>query len=396
MAEGPGSSHRLWLNGEEPKSDSSAIEGSQIKSALDRILKSPEFRSSKRCCEFLQYVVEQSLSGHAESLKERTIGIEVFGRPTEYEPSEDATVRVKAGEVRKRLGLYYAGPGAADEVRIDLPHGTYAPEFSRRLPGEVHNPKPAPTGRRTPAALLLVSALAGTLLWLALHPGRRTLDQFWAPVLKRSTPVLLCASYVPAYTPNSDAGKDSAAPAQFVLLADQFVGGGDLLAISRMSAMLTRMNHPFRVKIGSDVSLTDLRSSPAVLVGYSYTRWKEISKELRYFIDVERRPLMVSDNGAATAWALPDIKTDRQTNEDYAIITRVFHPETREMLVELAGITQYGTDAAAELVTDQDLLTEALKGTTADWQKKNLQLVIHVKVMFGAAASPRVMATHIW
>src|SRR5215469_13962881 len=101
----------------------------QIREELDRVLASHEFRTSKRSQDFLRYVTENTLSGHADQLKERTIGIEVFGRSTSYEPSDDATVRVKAGEVRKRLGIYYAGEGAQDPVRIELPPGTYIPEF---------------------------------------------------------------------------------------------------------------------------------------------------------------------------------------------------------------------------------------------------------------------------
>src|SRR3981189_1570690 len=92
---------------------------------LNRVLASHEFRTSKRSQEFLRYVVEHTLSGQAEILKERTIGIEVFGRSTSYDPSDDATVRVKAGEVRKRLGLYYAHQGVQDPIRIELPAGTY-------------------------------------------------------------------------------------------------------------------------------------------------------------------------------------------------------------------------------------------------------------------------------
>ena len=88
-----------------------------------------EFQSSKRSQDFIRYVVEHTLTGRADMLKERTIGIDVFGRSTSYEPSDDATVRVKAGDVRKRLGLYYAGQGAQDPVRIEFPAGTYVPEF---------------------------------------------------------------------------------------------------------------------------------------------------------------------------------------------------------------------------------------------------------------------------
>src|ERR1700693_138615 len=102
-----------------------------IREELARVLSSHEFRTSKRSQDFLRYVVENTLNGHADLLKERTIGIEVFGRSTSYEPSDDATVRVKAGDVRKRLGIYYAEQGARDLVRIELTAGTYVPEVRK-------------------------------------------------------------------------------------------------------------------------------------------------------------------------------------------------------------------------------------------------------------------------
>jgi hypothetical protein len=64
--------------------------------------------------------------------------------------------------------------------------------------------------------------------------------------------------------------------------------------------------------------------------------------------------------------------------------------------VEIAGVTQYGTQAAADLVTNGDLMTEALRGAPAGWQTKNLQLVLHVKVISGSPSSPKVVATHFW
>src|SRR5215831_1904366 len=107
----------------------SPVTEEQVREELSRVLASHEFRASKRSQDFLRYVVENTLQGHGDILKERTIGIEVFGRPTSYDPSDDATVRVKAGEVRKRLGLYYSDHGARNPVRVELPSGTYVPEF---------------------------------------------------------------------------------------------------------------------------------------------------------------------------------------------------------------------------------------------------------------------------
>ena len=381
---------------------SHAVSEDRVREELSRVLASHEFRSSKRSQEFLRYVIENTLHGRAEQLKERTIGIEVFGRSTDYDPSDDATVRVKAGEVRKRLGLYYSGEGAQDTVRIELPTGTYIPEF--RVIEGVHPPLPVPvppverpkllTARRGALAAAVMVALAA-LLWLGMRPKTTALDEFWAPVLGGSSPVFVCAAFVPVW------GLDTSAPkpfrtGDFVALSDQFVGGGDLMATSRLAAMLTRLHRPYRVKVGNDVSFADMRTGPAILVGYSYTRWKEISAQLRFGIKDVPGYVGITDNANNTEWNLPNLPRDRHTDEDYAIVTRVFHPDTHAMLVELAGITQYGTDAASDLVTNPDLMAEALHDSPQDWRAKNLQLVLKVKVIAGVPTSPKVVKSYFW
>jgi hypothetical protein len=413
----------MFQEGQSPGLSHSPVADERVREELNRVLSSHEFRSSKRSQEFLRYAVENALAGRTEMLKERIIGIEVFGRPTSYDPSDDATVRVKAGEVRKRLGLYYSGQGANNPIRIELPSGTYVPEFhvahgeeppeaplepepSAHRPASPSRPRPVLRWRTvTAGAVLLV--LAAAALWFWKRPSVTPLDQFWAPVLKGSSPALLCAAFVPVYGVDDRNIKPSGLD-DFTLLSDQFVGGGDLIAVSRLSSMLTRMGRPYRVRVGSEVSFADLRGGPAILVGYSYTRWKEISREMRYFIDGTRRPVGITDNGAATEWALPNLPRDRHTDEDYAIVSRVFHPDTQAMLVELAGITQYGTEAAGDLVTNPDLMAAALTGAPGnpadkrlqpvprDWQKKNLQLILRVKVIGGAPASPKVVGRYFW
>jgi len=388
----------------------------QVREELSRVLACHEFRASKRSQDFLRYVVENTLQGHGDMLKERTIGIEVFGRPTSYDPSDDATVRVKAGEVRKRLGLYYSDQGAHNPVRIELPSGTYIPEFhlvngppfapsalyadatpaAAPLPAAAPRSQSAVTPRRAALAAMALAAVAA-LAWTLSRPASTPLNEFWAPVLKGSSPLQLCAAYVPVYGVDIDPSITPPSHVDdFTLLTDQFVGGGDLIATSRLTAMLTRLGRPYRVKLGNEVSFVDLRSGPAILVGFSYTKWKQISNQMRFFVDGFRRPAGITDDGKATDWVLPVLPRDRHTTEDYAIVSRVFHPDTHAMLVELAGITQYGTDAAADLVTNPDLMAEALRGAPPGWQKKNLQLVLHVKVISGAPSSPKVVKQYFW
>jgi len=78
---------------------------------------------------FLRFVVEQTLAGKTEALKERTLGVDVFARPSHYDTNDDPIVRVTAGEIRKRIAQYYQEPGHEEELRIYLPLGSYVPHF---------------------------------------------------------------------------------------------------------------------------------------------------------------------------------------------------------------------------------------------------------------------------
>src|SRR5882762_2590808 len=101
---------------------------------LARILDSTQFHTSKRCSEFLRYVIEQAAENHFDNLKERTVGVMVFDRHPAYDTNQDPVVRGTAGEVRKRLAQYYLDPSHNSELRITLPPGSYVPEV--HLPPE--------------------------------------------------------------------------------------------------------------------------------------------------------------------------------------------------------------------------------------------------------------------
>jgi len=382
-----------------------AVEETAVREELQRILESGEFSSSKRCQEFLRYVVDKTLSGHAEDLKERTIGVELLGRPTTYEPSIDASVRVKAGEVRKRLHLYYNAAGVHDGVRIDLPAGGYVPEFFPAAAPVVAAPSKETTFQssksRQPWVLAgFVITLVGVVLWFSRwQTESAALQRFWAPALNDDSPVLLCVSPVPVYGlhPDVEAGaRKISGLDDFIPLPNNFIGRGDVLALGRLTSMFGELGHKYRIRMGNEVSFHDLKDSPLVLIGYSYTKWNELNRGLRFLIDTSHRPAAITDGGKVTEWVLPTEKPDRSTDEDYAIITRLLHPDTGELLVSLTGITQYGSEAASDLVTDTGRLQQALDTLPAGWEKKNLQLVLRVRVISGAPGSSVIVASHLW
>ena len=100
-----------------------------VRSQLEKIVSDPRFTASKRYPQLLRYIVEQTLEGNEDDLKERTLGVEVFHRTPDYDTNLDPVVRLCAAEVRKRLAQYYQSPGHVGELRIEL-----NPVRSRLLP----------------------------------------------------------------------------------------------------------------------------------------------------------------------------------------------------------------------------------------------------------------------
>jgi hypothetical protein len=192
-----------------PKSE---VEKECIYAQLEKISAHSAFKSSRRCLAFLRYVVDHQLRGDAQLLKERTIGIEVFGRDADYDTNDEPVVRTTASEVRKRIAQYYHELGHETEIRIELPLGSYHPEF--HLPHEEASGQAAPSARpeqddsreRKPAAGsaigrrfrlgiiagALMVAIAVPIIWKMLQKPVPAISQFWKPVLASSSPTLVC------------------------------------------------------------------------------------------------------------------------------------------------------------------------------------------------------------
>jgi hypothetical protein len=126
---------------EKAKGIESEEDAARILCHLKEVTEGAAFKGSHRSGQFLRYIVEQAIAGHFESLKERIIGVELFGRSPTYDTGEDAIVRVTASDVRRRLLQHYGRYGVQSEYRISLPVGSYHPEFTRiSATGQEHQP----------------------------------------------------------------------------------------------------------------------------------------------------------------------------------------------------------------------------------------------------------------
>src|SRR5215470_132517 len=107
-------------------------DGSAVRAQLDKILASPVFVNSPRMSRFLRFVVETTLDGKGESIKEYVVATEVFEKAEDYDPQADSTVRTEASKLRSRLTRYYETEGREDRVVITIPKGSYVPKFEER------------------------------------------------------------------------------------------------------------------------------------------------------------------------------------------------------------------------------------------------------------------------
>jgi hypothetical protein len=104
----------------------------EVWSELERIGRSTRIKRAERLIQLLNFLVETTLSGHSDYLKETTIGVSVFGRSPDYDPKADTIVRSQAWRLRAKLSDYYASEGAEDSVIISIPKGQYTAIFCYR------------------------------------------------------------------------------------------------------------------------------------------------------------------------------------------------------------------------------------------------------------------------
>ncbi|MGB7762605.1 MAG: hypothetical protein WBL61_22415 [Bryobacteraceae bacterium] len=393
------------------------VEREAIRQQLERMLANPLFKYSKRYPNLLRYVVEHTLEGRTGDLKERSLGVAVFGREPDYDTNVDPVVRATAGEIRKRIAQYYHEPGHTTEVRIDLSPRSYIPEFEMPSPVQpaavVTVPQAAPAATipwRMLAIAAAITLLAAAIVWLRPWARQSDLDRFWKPVLDSSNTVLLCmgqreflgSSPEPGQVAVSDLPAVSSEPItlfQLYYLGSQNLSLPDVSTIGRLTGLLQAKGKTFHIRGQLSTDFADLRDGPVVLVGAFDNDWTmRLTGPMRFSFERDHDTFWIQDRQNPA-------KQDRTVNyrtpylsltEDYALISRTLDPTTGRMVVVVGGLTGYGTIAASELLTDPAYLEAMAKGAPRGWERKNIQLVVATKVIHGASGPPRILERHFW
>ncbi len=420
----------------------------KVRLQLERVLESHQFKNSRRYPALLRFLVEEALEGRADFLKERLIGIHVFGRPADYDTATDPIVRVTIAEIRKRIAQYYHDEEHDAEIRIELITGRYAPEFRLRRDSrhEVDAVAPAihaagreasvavstmPAGEGTqeipvtaepqvrpiasrgsrwrwPAAsvaalFLLVLGSVGAARWLRAS----SLDQFWAPIFAPRRTVLFCLP--------TDVGGNKAKLAAALQTGALKASGttfldheslgenvvySDMLATLNMVNVLTAHHADYRVRLNVATTLDDLRHGPAILVGGLDNDWtlRALEKLPYRFAGSDEESYWISNVQEPNnrQWSL-DLKAQyAAVTRDYALIARLRNQQTGEPEVVVAGIGMSGTAAAGEMVGDEQLMEEVRQRVGAGYKDHDFEVVISTDVVNGIAGSPRILAVAVW
>lgn len=413
-----------------------------IREQLQKLLAHPLFANSKRYPALLAYTVEQTLLGNAPELKERSIGIEVFGREPTYDANADPIVRITAGEVRKRLSLYYYDSSHAGELLIELPVGSYVPVFRQTepiieaapevveldpvagLPPATQPAVAAPTTAETAptrpsllrwivaAALLVVGCAIGVFAGLRIHPPPQpeapsSIDRFWEPFISSPNTTTFCLGE-PAKNIDMDSIESFEAPVsapaapQKLYVRLHFSGNlalADVVTLTRTAAALEVRHKAFRVVPASEATFAQLREGPIVLIGAFDNIWTlRVTQKLRFGFESKNGDALLVDRKSgdkttwATAWDLPYQKLSR----DYALVARIHDSTTGQPVIIAAGISEEGTEAAGEILYNPVYLNSLLAKAPTNWEKMNMEAVIETQVIDGHSGPPNVLAVETW
>lgn len=409
------------------------------------ILASDSFSSSKRCQDFLEYVVKRALAGDYENLTERFLGVELFGRAVNYETATDSIVRVRANDVRRRLAQYYSGQQSYAAVRIDLIAGGYIPEFHWRMEDKTNlssklensgssTPIPDPTTSVSPLwisgtheapapvakahkhtaifwwcfTMATIIAVMSAALLFKHHASN--FDRFWQPVLGASSSPVLSLPTTDTFQLQPEATQEfnqlKPGDSMKLGLADLQSFHNWHISLPVMQATLSvalaleRKGKTPLVRIGTDLRGDELRGHPVIAIGSFSNPWTEQNVAgLRFTFDRglsdKDSPRIRDSLNPQRSWTLSHIYPDTQT-KDYAIVTRTFDPVTREPFVSLAGLHSFGNQIAGEFVSQDSSWNEVARRAPAGWEKMNLQVVLETNIVGTTPSSPKIIETYFW
>jgi hypothetical protein len=413
-----------------------------------RIVESTAFRGSRRSQEFLQFIVDRALEGHFDGLKERPLGVELFGRDPSYDTGEDSIVRVTACDVRKRLAQFYSEARIDSTVRVELHPGSYIPEFhNAALVTSGKNEKeqetlssplpPSPPVRQAnwvelsrSQAILWVfmvflalavtvdlvrhfteqrnSVLAHTvskqfLPWSALNlPNRQVRLIFCDPDIVSLQRLLNYSVSLSDYANQHYWPTPIKPEAQPVMQVISF-HGANVAAVDVGIAINIANKFALTTQTARSVRLADFKTDDSfILLGSPRSNpWSELFQDqldFNFKFDSVRKSEFIINKHPRAAESSVYVPTTEGwgTGQAYAIIALVGNPNQSGQVLLIGGSTAEATEAAGKLALNSEQLPQILKAHGIDplAAPSHFELLLRVSTMAGSSNTFDVAAVH--
>lgn len=353
---------------------------------LGRVLSSVALRNADSLRRLLSYLAEAYLAGKSRDVKEYTIGRDIMGKPEDYDPRVDASVRVQAGKLRQRLEQYYSSEAPNSAWQVRLPKGHFEIEFKQAAPPE---PAAARQGERAAIWKILTGVLAvccaGLSLWIvsiksqpAPGAGRPEwtpeMSQFWAPFVQSNKPVTVVLgsplfvrfhnSYFrhPLVNDWATAERDLPLEQMRALLNNptpasethRWAPFGEAVAAFRLASVLSQRKQDMIIKRSSVLSWEDIRASNLVFLGPRKfnPQIQDLPINQDFIIDRGAVHNLRMRPGERATYSKPTPANTEDIPEDYSIITRMRGIEGWGEVLVLGSSSTEGTWAAADYVTN--------------------------------------------
>jgi hypothetical protein len=355
---------------------------------IERIAASVALRGSESLCRLLRYLGRQALDNPGAAIREYQIATQVFGRPAEFDPRLDSTVRVQTGRLRAKLTEYYHSAGAGDAIVVEIPKGTYQLAFQVRRAAEsaaseppshpvANRPRTDPARRRS-VWMIAFAGMTTIALTLAVvmvlrpappdpprslaSPGA-SLERFWQGLLESPSRPLVAFR----------------------------TGVAETLAIHELDGVFAALRHAVPVKPVGLLSQIDMESGDVIFVGPPPDNAGLRGFRFQPMPSGPRKGEMAIVNlyqlpGEAAQW-VPD---GPPASEDYAVISLEPGSYSGRWLLTLAGTTGIGTQAAVDFVCRDDAVRSLLERTG----RARFEALVHTRVRDGAPADTQLVLVH--
>jgi hypothetical protein len=409
---------------------------------LERLVASNLLHGSESLCKLLRFLAEHAWENPGTPVKEYQIATEVFGRPVDFDPRLDSTVRVQTGRLRSKLAEYYAGVGAEDPVIVEIPKGSYALTFHGRppavslpaanlaeppispayaingsavdVPGAI--PRAVTVSLVSLGAALILAVVVIAYLVTMLPPkadlkpakvsdGLTSFQRFWKGFVDSpEQPLVVFSNAEFVGRPETgmkyyNSGTDSKEP-----ILDHYTGVGEVLGIHELDRVFSLLNHGLRVKRGRLLSLDDAKNNDLIFVGSPSENLSLLEVPTTQDFVFKRLDVPTRKGDLAIVNLHPKASEQQlfyatpaiPLTEDYSLIALVPGMNVTHWVLLLAGTTTIGTQAAVEYVCRAASIDELLRrlNGSSNTDIAPFEAVLRVKVSRGVPVQSQLVALH--